>query len=58
MSPLGQVAYRIADKAIRQIACGGYHTVILQEGQLGLGHNNKQNYPTLLMQETPIRQIA
>ena len=48
--------------AIRQIACGKYHTVILQDdndvlvvgrnfsGQLGLGHNDDQNKPVILMQ--------
>jgi len=56
--------------AIRQIACGEYHTVILQddndvlvfgyndEGQLGLGHNAYQNKPQTLMQGIHIRQIA
>ena len=46
---------------IRQIACGYYHTVILQadndvlvfgdnkSGQLGLGHNEDVHEPTLLM---------
>ena len=55
---------------IRQIACGGYHTVILQDnndvlvfgwndyGQLGLGHNDNQNKPITLMQGIPIRKIA
>ena len=55
---------------IRQIACGDYHTVILQDnndvlvfgrndyGQLGLGHNSHQNKPITLMQGIPIRQIA
>ena len=67
LSPLGQVACRVADKAIRQIACGVYHTVILQEnndvlvfgcnntGQLGLGHNDDQNKPVTLMQN--VKQI-
>jgi len=48
--------------AIRQITCGYYHTIILQDdndvvvfgrnddGQLGLEHNNNQNKPVTLMQ--------
>ena len=56
--------------AIRQIACGFEHTVILQDdnnvlvfgyngyGQLGLGHNRDQNKPQILMKGIPIRQIA
>jgi len=49
---------------------GIYHTVILQDdnnvlvfglndsGQLGLGHNDDQNKPIILMQGISIRQIA
>ena len=56
--------------AIRQIACGGLHTVILRDnndilvfgynddGQLGLGHYDNQNTPQTLMQGIAIRQIA
>jgi alpha-tubulin suppressor-like RCC1 family protein len=55
---------------ISQIACGGYHTIILkanhdvlvfgcnENGQLGLGHNNTQNKPQLLMRGEKIHQIA
>ena len=55
---------------IREIVCGGYHTIILTEnndvlvfgnndyGQLGLGHNDNQNKPVLLMNDKQIRQIA
>ena len=52
---------------IRQIACGEYHTVILQgdndvlifgrnNGRLGLGHNDKQNKPIRLMQNVALLQ--
>jgi len=46
---------------IRQIVCGGYHTMVLNDknqlyafglnnrGQLGLGHNNRRNVPTQLI---------
>jgi alpha-tubulin suppressor-like RCC1 family protein len=55
---------------IRQIACGGWHTIILKanhdvlvfgansRGQLGLGHVENQNVPQLLMHREQIRQIA
>ena len=50
------------NNAIHQIVCGMRHTIILQEnnnvlvfgnnksGQLGLGHNDNQNKPIILMQ--------
>ena len=53
---------------IREIACGYYHTMILQEngnvlifgannhGQLGLGHDNDINTPTLVMSN--IKQLS
>jgi alpha-tubulin suppressor-like RCC1 family protein len=52
------------------IACGAYHTIILgvnndvlvfgknYDGQLGLGHNERQNKPQLLMHGEKIHQIA
>jgi alpha-tubulin suppressor-like RCC1 family protein len=58
------------DENISQIACGGYHTVLLKnngdvysfgnnrDGQLGLGHNKNQNVPRLLMKDEGIIQIA
>ena len=57
------------DTTIKNIICGGYHTIIYKNngdvlvfgdndyGQLGLGHNNNINIPTLLMNDTTIRNI-
>jgi alpha-tubulin suppressor-like RCC1 family protein len=58
------------NERISQIACGNFHTVLLKNneevyvfgrnynGQLGLGHNNDQNVPQLLMKDENINQIA
>ena len=54
------------DTNYKNIICGGYHTIIYKnngdvlvfgyndDGQLGLGHNNNINIPTLLMNDKTI----
>ena len=57
------------DTSIRNITCGGRHTIIYKDngdvlvfgdnryGQLGLGHNDNINVPTLLMNDKTIKNI-
>ena len=58
------------DRTIRNIVCGGYHTIIYKDngdvlvfghnkyGQLGLGHNNNIYIPTLLINDKSIKNIV
>ena len=59
----------MTDPEIKQIICGGYHTMIWRnngdvlvfgynyDGQLGLGDNQNRNKAELLMRDPEIKQI-